>query len=193
MVRITGGRLKGHRISVPRGRGVRPTQDRVREALFQILTNRLGLDWSGVSVVDLFAGTGLLGLEALSRGAEGAVFVERSGRQCGMIREALRRLGLEQRASVVKGDALAWLRKWGAWDEAAQPSLPAEGRLVIMADPPYGKGLSQAVVEAVSTLPLPWEILMVEEGAGCALNLPPGLETCHEARRYGDTVIHLFG
>merc|ERR1711969_265866 len=102
-LRVTGGRLGGRRFRAPGG-GVRPTADRVRESLFA----RLG-DLSGRQVLDLYAGSGALGLEAFSRGAAGVVFVERSPRVARVLRKNLVELGLEAEARVVAADASAAL------------------------------------------------------------------------------------
>jgi 16S rRNA (guanine966-N2)-methyltransferase len=119
-VRVVAGRHRGHPLKAPPGRRTRPTADRVREALFSILGGVEGLD-----VLDLFAGSGALGIEALSRGAASATFVERDGRAAQVIRENLAALG--EQATVVSADALRWLK-----------SAPAGAAFdLVMIDPPY--------------------------------------------------------
>jgi len=119
-VRIIGGRWRARRLAVAPGTAVRPTPDRVRETLFNWLAPML----AGASCLDLFAGTGALGLEALSRGAAQACFVERDAALAGALRRVLAGLGAEAR--VVHGDALRWL---------ARPS--AERFDLVFLDPPY--------------------------------------------------------
>src|SRR5262245_9255185 len=104
-MRVTGGRLGGRHLVAPPS-GVRPTADRVREALFARLS-----DLDGACVLDLYAGTGALGIEALSRGAARAVFVDRSDASLSALRRNLRTLDLEARARVVRGDVRAALRR----------------------------------------------------------------------------------
>lgn len=121
-MRIIGGELRGRRIGAPRGRGTRPLLDRVREALFATLVPWL----SGARILDLFAGSGSLGLEALSRGAASARFVERDPRAVAQLRANVARLGLAARVEVVVADAL----------EAASWGGPASADVVFL-DPPY--------------------------------------------------------
>ena len=105
-MRIIGGEKRGHRLAEWHGAGIRPLRDRVRTSLFDILGGRV----AGAEFLDLFAGTGAVGLEALSRGAEAATFVDSSGRAIRIIRENVRRLGYQDRAKVVKADALEAIR-----------------------------------------------------------------------------------
>lgn len=129
-MRIIGGEHRGRRIAAPEGRATRPMLDRVREAVFSTVTPWL----AGARVLDLFAGSGSLGLEALSRGAATARFVERDERVLGLLRSNARELGLLERSTLVPGDALSPFA-WG------------EGRFdLVFLDPPYpmlsGKGLA---------------------------------------------------
>jgi 16S rRNA (guanine966-N2)-methyltransferase len=119
-VRVVAGKHGGRRLRAPSGRGTRPTSDRVREALFSILGPVEGLD-----VLDLFAGSGALGIEALSRGAARVTFVERDHRAADMIRANLE--GLGEDGDVVVRDALGWLR-------AARPGTAYD---LVLVDPPY--------------------------------------------------------
>jgi 16S rRNA (guanine966-N2)-methyltransferase len=121
-MRVVAGELRGRRIEGPPGRGTRPTTDKVREAVFNALGS---LDLLRDAVVaDLFAGSGALGIEALSRGAAEAIFVERDRSVLRTLRDNLAALGLEDRAKVVQGDVLVAVR-----------SISAD---LILADPPYG-------------------------------------------------------
>ncbi len=126
MPRVISGQVGGLRLQAPAGERTRPTTDRAKEAIFSVLTSRL--DFSAAEVLDLFAGSGQLGIECLSRGARRAVFVEKSRPVCALIRSNLEHCGLAAGAELHVGDALAVLR-----------DLVAEGRRFrcIFADPPY--------------------------------------------------------
>jgi 16S rRNA (guanine966-N2)-methyltransferase len=123
-MRIIAGQRRGHKFDGPVGREIRPTSDLVREALFNILRETV----EGVEVVDLFAGTGALGLEALSRGAARALFVERDRDNVALIRRNLARLRFEDRGRVLAADAYRWERTY-------EP--PGDGPVVVFVDPPY--------------------------------------------------------
>ena len=123
-MRIIAGKYKGRRLKVLKGRHIRPTTDRVREALFSILGDRV----PGSRVLDLFAGTGALGLEALSRGAETVIFVERSPPARDIIKANIAALGLEEECEIIAGDYRTALRRLGERGESFN---------LIMADPPY--------------------------------------------------------
>ncbi|MGN6513245.1 MAG: 16S rRNA (guanine(966)-N(2))-methyltransferase RsmD [Lysobacteraceae bacterium] len=136
-VRIVGGEWRGTRLPVADAPGLRPTADRVRETRFTWLQPRR----HGARVLDLFAGSGALGLEALSRGAREAWLVERDPRQAESLRGTIARLHAETRAHLVQADALAWLR------------APLHGRFdIVFLDPPFAAGLWR---EALAELP-PW-------------------------------------
>ncbi|MET0287998.1 MAG: 16S rRNA (guanine(966)-N(2))-methyltransferase RsmD [Pseudoxanthomonas sp.] len=133
-VRIVGGRWRNTRLAVPDSPGLRPSGDRVRETLFNWLTGQL----AGARVLDLFAGTGALGLEALSRGAASATLVERDTALARAMNDTVVRLGAQAEAVVVQGDALSWLagQAHGAFD-------------VVFVDPPFAAGLWEAVLAAL--------------------------------------------
>ena len=133
-MRIIAGQLRGRTLQAPPGLTTRPTADRVREALFSMLASRLG-SFEGLRVADLFAGSGALGLEALSRGAEHVTFVESESKTQGSIRSNAEKLGVADRVRIVGGSALALPR-----------SDPFD---LIFADPPYGGGAGSAVLKAV--------------------------------------------
>ena len=136
-VRIIGGRWRGSRLPVPEVDGLRPTGDRVRETVFNWLQPVL----PGARVLDLFAGTGAFGLEALSRGAAEALLVERDPRACESLRGTVQRLGAGDQAQVHRADALALLR------------APLHGRFdIVFLDPPFAAGAWDA---AIAALP-PW-------------------------------------
>lgn len=123
-LRIIGGKWKGHRLKIPSSKAVRPTPDAVRETLF----NWLGSNVVGAKVVDLFAGTGSLGFEALSRGAAHSTFVEKNKRSVEMLRKACHRFDLDaNEASVVSANSIGWLKSSTTkWD-------------IAFVDPPFGR------------------------------------------------------
>jgi 16S rRNA (guanine966-N2)-methyltransferase len=169
-VRVVAGAHKGRRLVSPRGSRTRPTADRVREALFSILG-----DVEGASVLDLFAGSGALGIEALSRGADKAVFVDRDRQACVAIRRNLDAIGAE--AQVVQGDVLAFLRQ-----------RTSERYDLVFVDPPYDSAgrLAAPLAERLPAL-LTEDARIVTESdkrSPLALGLPLSTE-----RVYGDTRI----
>lgn len=119
-MRVISGSARGRRIKEPDGASVRPTTDMVKESIFNIIQ----FDIEGRKILDLFAGTGQLGIEALSRGAAEAVFVEESSNTYKLVRENVKSVGFEDKATVVPGDALTYLKRAGKFD-------------VIFLDPPY--------------------------------------------------------
>jgi pantetheine-phosphate adenylyltransferase len=160
--------------------GVRPTSDRVREALFA----RLG-ELAGARVLDLYAGSGALGIEALSRGATGAVFVERSAAAAAVLRANLDALGLRDQSQLVRGDVGAAVRRLGR---------AARRFDLVFLDPPYGspdEAPKALRTIATSGILAPGATVVVETARGGELPTPEGLERLDE-RRYGDTVIHRF-
>ena len=122
-MRVIAGTKKGIQLKTPDGMATRPTADRVKEALFSIIQFEL----AGSVILDLFGGTGQLGIEALSRGAKRAVFVDAADKACGVIRENLKRTQLTQQATVVRSDYLAYLKK-------TQDKFD-----IILLDPPYAE------------------------------------------------------
>ncbi len=167
-LRIIAGERGGRFIQVPPG--ARPTPERVREAWFAALGERV----RGARVVDLFAGSGALGIEALSRGAEHAHFVESARRAAGVIRENLEFLGLTERGTVVQRDVFAFLESPGA-----------DGFDLALADPPYAGDASERLLRrfrAGAFAPL----LCVEHRAGA------DLAEAWWSRRYGDTRVSCF-
>jgi len=177
-VRIVGGSLGGRVLHAPRGAATRPTSEKVREAVFNILG---AVD--GDRVLDLFAGSGALGLEALSRGAAHATFVDAGKPAVAAIRDNLRALGLEDRATVIPGDAVA---------SAARHQPAAPWRLVFV-DPPYRSDLATRAVLALPCERLAADAVIVIEHD--RHNAPPdalGSLLRTDERRYGDTLISFF-
>ena len=178
-MRIIAGRAGGRRIAVPPS-GTRPTSDRVREALFRALTADPGLD--GAAVLDLCAGSGALGLEALSRGAAHALFVESDRRATGVLRRNVADLGLPG-AAVRLAPAAAVLG--GPADRAYD---------VVLVDPPYAVADAEVAGWLAAAARNGWlaadAVVVVERGRGTAFPWPPPLVAVRE-RRYGDTTLHV--
>ncbi len=180
-MRITGGELAGRTLRVPRG-AVRPTADRVRAAIFSMLAHRGAL--AGARALDLFAGSGALGIEALSRGARDAVFVERSRNAAKILRENLAELGLTERSRVLVSEGAAALRSLAAARERFE---------LCFLDPPYAAGLAAPALAQIAALGLaaPSARLVAETDR----RHPPGpIEGLHVEleRRYGDTLITIL-
>lgn len=167
-MRIIAGRWKGHGLRPLKGREVRPTTDRVREAWM----SAVGGDVVGARVVDLFAGSGALGLEALSRGAASVVFVERARGAAHVIRQNVKLLGAEDETTIVTDDVFRFLKRL---DEPFD---------LAFADPPYGRGDATALVQRFVADPFA-NALWLEHPVRESLPLPEGVKT----RRYGDTAL----
>lgn len=137
-MRIVAGEWRGRRLAAPRGDATRPTADRARETLFAMLTSRLG-DFAGLAVADLFAGSGALGLEALSRGAAQCLFVEQDRTALEVIRANIAALGAQARTRIEAGSVM---------------SLRAAGRPLdlILADPPYNTGAGEVALDRLLRL-----------------------------------------
>jgi 16S rRNA (guanine966-N2)-methyltransferase len=163
-LRIIGGQWRSRLIGFDAAAGVRPTPDRVRQTLFDWLAPLV----DGASALDLFAGSGALGFEALSRGAAHASFVEHGPRQAAAIREAAASLGAGDRAEIAQADALAWLRSSGRRFD------------LVFLDPPYGAGLLEPVLAALPRLLKPVHRIYLEWPAGKPPALPPGYEVLKE-------------
>ena len=158
-VRIIGGKWRNTKLPVPLAPGLRPSSDRVRETLFNWLMPRLG----GARVLDLFAGSGALGLEAISRGAAQATLVERDAALARQLRESVAKLGAQGQVEVVQADALHWL--------AQRPSGLAD---IVFIDPPFGDGLWDAALAGLGPHLAADAWLYLESPAGQTLRLPPG-------------------
>ncbi len=177
-LRIIAGSLRGRRIRVPEGT-VRPTRDRVREAVFNVL----GQSAEDLDVLDLYAGSGALGLEAISRGARRAVFVEADARTANVLMRNLRDLDVESRAVLIRGSALTVLR-----------SRRLQGFDLVFADPPYGDPEATGLLAALeeSAVPRPGGVTVFEQDVGAPPpSLPRGWHLIREAR-YGRTVVRYY-
>ncbi|PLW74946.1 16S rRNA (guanine(966)-N(2))-methyltransferase RsmD [Cohaesibacter celericrescens] len=176
-MRIVGGRLKGKTLASPKSQSIRPTTDRVRETLFNILAHGYDHVVQDARVLDLFAGTGALGCEALSRGASSALFVEDGIEGRGLIRTNMEAFGLNGVAKIFRRDAT----KLGDAGTVEPFSL-------VFMDPPYNKSLGeQALASAVAGgWLLPQALIVWEENAKADLAIPDRFETL-EVRPYGET------
>jgi len=177
-VRIVGGNLGGRVLRAPAGAATRPTSEKVREAVFAILGSVVD-----ARVLDLFAGTGALGLEALSRGAAHATFVDTARPAIAAIRGNLRALGLADRATVIAGDAVA----------SAARHAPAEPWRVVFVDPPYRSDLAARAVAALPAAHLAdGAVIVIEHDRHNAPPDPLGSLLRTDQRRYGDTLISFY-
>jgi len=178
-MRIVGGALRGRALKSPRTQSVRPTSDRLRESIFDILAHAYDNIVDDAAVIDLFAGAGGLGLEAISRGAARALFVDNSFEARALLRENIEALGLGGVTRVFRRDAT----KLGL-------APPGERFSLAFLDPPYGKGLAAPALAEL--LRGGWlaegALVIVEEEAQASIVLPEGLDEL-ETRRYGDTQV----
>lgn len=181
-MRIVGGSLKGRTLKAPKGRDVRPTSDRARESIFNILINgKPAVDLSGVSVLDVFAGTGALGFEALSRGAASAMFLDNSGVSLALIKDNAAALGVVKQCRTLKLDAARL---------GPPPRLLAEPASVAFLDPPYGLGLAGPALLSLARFPwlAPDATVVVETESSQPFEVPPGYELV-DSRGYGAALI----
>ncbi|MES2862402.1 MAG: 16S rRNA (guanine(966)-N(2))-methyltransferase RsmD [Pseudomonadota bacterium] len=177
-MRIVAGKLKGRAIVAPEGQGTRPTSDRARQAVFNVLEHAT---WAGplqnVRVIDLFAGSGALGFEAMSRGADPCLFVETDDAARGAIRENAETLGLTGSVRVLRRSAT---------DLGERPASTGPAFDLAFLDPPYGKGLGELALAGLlaGDWLKPGAIVMLERGSGEPEIETPGYERL-DARDYG--------
>lgn len=178
-MRLTGGEARGRRLKGPGRLPIRPTSDRVREALFDILGGRV----QGAAFLDGFAGTGAVGVEALSRGASGVIFVERDLRAIRMIRQNLLEDAWIDRHEIVRGDLGRVV--------GASPLKTARFDIIFL-DPPYDERLKPALLEAMAGLLAPGGVVVIEHRSSRGAEIPAakGLQT-GRIYRYGDTALTL--
>jgi len=179
-MRVVGGRYRGTRLVTPRSSAIRPTSDRVREAVFNILEHGIpGFEIEGARVLDLFAGTGALGIEALSRGARFCQFIDDSAEARGLIRRNIEALSLTGIGKI--------------WRRSATDLGPA-GNItpfdLVFLDPPYGKDLGPAALRSLHEggWLAPGGIVVWEEAAEASTGIPQGFREV-DRRRYGDTQV----
>lgn len=178
-MRIVGGDQRGRRLATPKTDAIRPTSDRLREALFNVLTHAYDDAIVGARVLDLFAGTGALSFEALSRGAAYALLVDEGAEARGLIRENIEAFGAEGRTRLFRRDAT----RLGPVGTSGTFGL-------VFCDPPYGRDLAPPALVSAATggWLLPGALVIVEETASVVVTLPPGF-TALERRVYGDTAV----
>src|SRR5690348_10886206 len=178
-MRVVGGRLRGRVLAGPKSSAIRPTADRLRESLFNILVHAYGDPVAGARVLDLFAGTGALGIEALSRGAAFTLFVDDGAEARALLRENVTALGLGGSSRIFRRDATE-----------LGPVHPLEPFSLVFLDPPYGLGLAeQALTSAHAGGWLtPDALAVVEEAAKASFAAPDGFVE-RERRRYDDSEI----
>jgi 16S rRNA (guanine966-N2)-methyltransferase len=181
-MRIVGGEYRGRPLAAPKSGAIRPTTDRTRESLFNILSHSYPQSLDGTRVLDLFSGTGALGIEALSRGARFCQFVEESAEGRGLLRENVEAFSLQGKTRIFRRDATD-LGPAGAID-------PFD---LVFADPPYCKGLGERAL--VCAAENGWlkdgALIVLEEAATANLSLAASLETL-DSRSYGETIIRIL-
>ena len=178
-MRIVGGALRGRRLAGPKSFSIRPTSDRLRETIFDILEHAYPGSIEAASVIDLFAGAGALGLEALSRGAARALFVDQGAEARALLRQNIEALGLGGVTRVFRRDA----RRLGRAPKAERFGLA-------FLDPPYGQNLAPPALAELARGEwlAPGALVVVEETAGGAVELPQSFRE-EQTRRYGDTQV----
>ena len=176
-MRIVGGRLGGRTVVSPKSQAIRPTSDRLRESLFNILAHGYDDPLSGARVLDLFAGTGALGLEAMSRGAAFALFIDDGAEARALMRQNVEALGLGGVTRIFRRDAT----RLGA----VHPNEPFG---VVFLDPPYRKGFAEKSLVSLrdGSWLAPDALVIVEEAADAGFAPPDGFAEI-ERRRYDDT------
>jgi len=182
MMRIISGTARGRKLAEFSGSGTRPTSDRAREALFSLLISRLQT-LSGLKVLDLYAGSGALSLEALSRQAKSALMIDSSRSAIKLIHENIERCGFADRSRVLQQEV-----------SAALPGLKAQAPFdLIFLDPPYNQSLVQPVINEIYRLNLLDEngIICAETERGTTLQ-SAGTLSCTTSRHYGRTTLHLM-
>ncbi len=181
-MRIVGGALRGRALQAPSGRDIRPTSDRLRESLFNILQHRHDFGFEAAFIVDVFAGTGALGLEALSRGAAFALFVDSGAEARALLRQNIEALGQGGKSRIFRRDATQ-----------LGETPPGQTFDLALLDPPYGAGLADlALAGLVSGGWLkPGALVVVEEEASASIDAPSSLGL-QETRLFGATALHFF-
>ena len=179
-MRVIAGQLRGSVIRVPATGAVRPTYDRVRESVFSIIEPTI----DGAAVLDLFAGSGSLGIESLSRGSKRATFIEMDRRVLSVVRENVERLGLAERCRLIGGDALTVLKR-------AVPGGPFD---IAFVDPPYASGLAPRALEllAASGSLADEAIVVVERPSSDTLPAVVGRLGLFRSRKYGSTAVDFY-
>ena len=181
-MRIVGGEFRGRVLAAPKSNAIRPTTDRTRESLFNILAHAHPGVLDATRILDLFAGTGAVGIEALSRGSKSALFVENSVEGRSLLWENIDALGLHGRARILRRDATQ-----------LGPASNIEPFQLVFADPPYGKGLGEKALFAAHAggWLAPDAIAILEERADAEVMVDPVFRFIEE-RSFGDTKMYFF-
>ena len=181
-MRIIAGKFRGKSLISPSDDSIRPTADRVRESMFNILASRLGPVFADVRVLDLFAGTGALGFEALSRGASHVTFVDMGAEARGIIRDHIEAFGAGGVTKLLRRDAT----------DLGTPGTFGQFNLVFL-DPPYGQGLGERALThiAANGWLAPEATIVFEESADAEITIPDGY-TLDDRRIYGSAAVHFL-
>jgi 16S rRNA (guanine966-N2)-methyltransferase len=181
-MRIVAGKFRGKQLTSPSDDSIRPTSDRARESIFNILGSRLGPVFDGKRVLDLFAGTGALGFEALSRGASHVTFVDTGAESRGIIRDHIQAFGAAGITKLLRRDATA----------LGTPGTFGQFDLVFL-DPPYGLGLGEKALAEISANGwlAPDAMIVWEESAEVEVTIPDGF-TLDDTREYGAAAVRFL-
>ncbi len=176
MLRITGGNFKGRKLLSPKGKGTRPTLEKTREAIFNILNSRYEL--SNYSSYDLFAGSGALGFEAFSRGSNDVIFLDNNKQNCHFITQNIKQLALKKHCSVLFRDAVGWMK---SYDWKKTPAL-------FLLDPPYNTDLAQQIIDLLKLRRdiLTGSLIVIETDKNHQLSYPPEF-VIFQQKVYGKT------
>ncbi|MDI6807510.1 MAG: 16S rRNA (guanine(966)-N(2))-methyltransferase RsmD [Candidatus Eisenbacteria bacterium] len=179
-MRVTGGSLKGRELAAPKGRAVRPTSGKVRESIFSVIGPRI----AGSRVLDLFCGVGTLGIEAMSRGAREAVFLETSPAALKFLERNLSTLGIRDVAKVIKSDCRSFLRS----------KAPCREFDLVFADPPYSLKCGREIVELLEEQDIlcPGALVVFEHSRFEDLPDRTGKLLLAKRRRFGDSVFSIY-
>ncbi len=181
MLRISGGNLKGSKVIIPKGDRFRPTLAKSREAMFNVINSRYHL--SKYTAVDLFAGSGILGFEALSRGIPNAVFIDTDQQTVSLIRKNINNLSLQKRTTLVSGNAIQWIKKQHF----------KQSRYLFLSDPPYQTTLAQEILILFSQLSgIPNGSLLITETHKEKTLVPPENLDHFQHKSYGITNLDFF-
>jgi len=176
-VRIIAGEFKGRRLKTPRWSGLRPTSDKLRETLFNIVAPRM----SGARVLDVFAGTGAIGLESLSRGASRAVFIDRDPRAVALIHQNAELCGVRNRCAIIRDTA----------EHALEQPIEGSPFDLVVLDPPYDLQTVGRVIDAAATHLAPGGILVLEHASRTAVPTAASVRP-HRTIRSGDSALTIY-